>query len=101
MLEDVEKIPVTLKHMCMYFSVLLYKQIVSMWVDHWLPDHANIWILVELGRKINKINAVVFRLHVNGVLRVLRILTTNYLKCKSAFIFKIFHMNEKKTNSRS
>lgn len=98
MLEDVEEIPVTLKHICMYFSVLLYKQIVSMWVDQWLPDHANIWILVGLGRKIDKINAVVFPLHVNGVLRVL---ATNYLKCKIAFIFKVFHMDEKNTNSRS
>lgn len=98
LLEDVEEILVTLKHMCMCFSVLLYKQIVSMWVDQWLPDHANIWILVELGRKIGKINAVIFPLHVNGVLRVL---TTNCLQCKIAFIFKIFHMNEKSTNSRS
>lgn len=98
MLEDVEEIPVMLKCMCMYFSVLLYKQIGGMWVDQWLPDHANIWILVELGRKIDKINAVVFPLHVNGVLRVL---TANHLKCKIALIFKIFHMNEKNTNSRS
>lgn len=72
-LEDVEEIPVTLKHMCMYFPVLLYKQIVSMWADQWLPDHANTWILVELGRKTVKINAVIFSLHVNGFLKVLKI----------------------------
>lgn len=34
MLEDVEEIPVILKHMCMYFPVLLYKQIVIIWADH-------------------------------------------------------------------
>lgn len=93
MLEDVEGIPVTLKHMCMYFPVLLCKQIVSMWADQWLPDHANIRILVELGRKIDIINAVIFLLHVNGVLKVL---TANILKCETAFIFKIFRMDEKK-----
>lgn len=72
-----------------------------MWVDQWLLDHANIWILVELGRKIGKINAMVFPLHVNGVLRGLRVLATSYLKCKTAFMFKIFGMNKKNTNSRS
>lgn len=97
MLEDVEEIPVTLKHMCMYFPVLLYKQIVSMWADHCLPDHANIWILVELGRKIDKFNTVIFPFHVNDVLKVL---TRKNLKCKIAFIFKICCMGEKKdTNS--
>lgn len=64
-----------------------------MWADQWLPDHVNTWILVELGSKIDKINAVIFPLHVNGVLKVL---ATNNLKCKIAFIFKIFCMNEKK-----
>lgn len=48
---------------------------------------------MELGSKIDKINAVIFPLHVNGVLKVL---ATNNLKCKIAFIFKIFCMNEKK-----
>lgn len=61
------------------FVVLLYKQIVSRWADQWFPDHANIWILVELGRKIDKINAVIFPLHANGVLKVL---TINNLKYK-------------------
>lgn len=92
MLEDVEEIPVILKHMCMYFPVLLYKQIVIMWADH-----ANIWILVELGRKIDKTNAVIFPFHINGVLKVL---TTGRLKCKIEFIFKIFCLNAEKTSNK-
>lgn len=67
MLGNVEEIPVILKYMCMYFPFLLYKHILSMWADQWLADHANIWILVELGRKIDKMNAVIVPLHVNAV----------------------------------
>lgn len=67
MLGNVEEIPVTLKCMCMYFPFLLYKHILSMWADQWLADHANIWILVELGRKIDKMTAVIVPLHVNAV----------------------------------
>jgi len=95
-LGDVEEIPVTLKHMCICFPILLYKHIVSMWADQWLPDHANIGILVELGGKTNKINAVIFPLHVNSVLKVL---TLSNLKCKIAFIFKIFCIKEEKVQT--
>lgn len=60
MLGNVEEIPVILKYMCIYFPFLLYKQILSAWADQWLADHANIWILVELGGKIVKMNALIF-----------------------------------------
>lgn len=43
--------------------------------------------------KIDIINAVIFLLHVNDVLRVL---TADILKCETAFMFKMFCVDEKK-----
>lgn len=60
MLGNVEEIPVILKYMCICIPFLQYKQILSTWADEWLVDHANIWIFVELGGKIDKMNALIF-----------------------------------------